>query len=56
MEAAEAREAAGVEAAERWGLGTTTIGAVAERLRGVWDRYHHCLQTQTRDTSEQAWA
>ncbi len=56
MEAAEARERAAVEAAERWGLGTATIGAVAERLHGVWDRYRNCFQTQTRDTSEQAWA
>jgi SRSO17 transposase len=54
--AAEAREAAEVEVAERWGLGTATVGVLAERLRSVWDRYRTAFRTQTRDTSEQAWA
>jgi SRSO17 transposase len=44
-----------VEAPERWGLGTATIGMVAERVRAVWERYRTCFRTQTRDTSENAW-
>jgi SRSO17 transposase len=55
VEAVEAREAGWVEAPERWGLGTTTVGVVAERVRAVWERYRTCFRTQTRDTSENAW-
>ncbi len=38
VEAGEARAAARVEAPERWGLGTATVGGVAERVRAVWER------------------
>ena len=55
MEAADAREGAPIEAPERWGLGTATVGMVAERVRAVWERYRTGFRTQTRDTSENAW-
>jgi SRSO17 transposase len=55
VETVEAREDATVEAPERWGLGATTVGEIAERVRAVWERYRICFRTQTRDTSENAW-
>lgn len=39
----------------RWGLDARTIGALAEQLHAVWDRYRTCFVTQTRDTSALAW-
>lgn len=39
----------------RWGLAAGSVAEVAERLRGVWERYRGCFRTQTRDRSEQAW-
>lgn len=55
MEAADAREGAPIDVPERWGLGSATVGMVAERVRAVWERYRTCFRTQTRDTSENAW-
>jgi SRSO17 transposase len=39
----------------RWGIAAGTVAQVAERLRAMWDRYHPCFRTQTRDTSATAW-
>jgi SRSO17 transposase len=46
---------AAVDDPARWGVAAGGVAEVAERLRGVWDRYRPCFRTQTRDTSGQAW-
>jgi SRSO17 transposase len=38
----------------RWGLTEEVVGTLAERLRGIWERFRGCFRTKTCDTSQYA--
>jgi SRSO17 transposase len=39
---------------KRWGLPQAAVEGLGEELHGLWERYHDCFTTKTRDTS--SWA